>query len=364
MIVASFGNVLLMLMPKQFSFAAQRLAPIRLSLFLLAAFIVCRCSVAQNTPLLSGGIGFFTNTFDGATSYYPIIGPLAAVPLGKRVLIESRATLLEDFIPKGGGQEGYDHIHFVALTYLQADFIAAPHLTVVGGSFLTPFGTYNERLTPFWIANFQDGPLISGLGTMHTGTSLGGQLRGSAVSRRKYSIDYAAYFSARSDNEQFNAARSSGGRVSLYLPEQRLEVGTSYGRLLQGTHENFFGVHVWWEPENTGLRLRSEWAGGAHGNGYWIEADYRPMQFGGYNSWIGRFEPLFRMQQTFKTDNHGGDPLPGVNTQRADFGLDYNFPHNTRILTSYSRQFSSAKDVNIWETGVTYRFLFPAWKGR
>ena len=180
---------------------------------------------------------------------------------------------------------------------------------MIGGSFLTPFGTFNERLSPFWINNLQDGPLIGGLGLMNTGTSLGGQLRGSAISRRKYSIDYAAYFSAESANEYFNAARSSGGRVNLYLPEQRLEIGTSYGRLLQGTHENFYGIHVWWEPKDTGFRLRSEWAKGAHGQGYWVEADWRMMQFGGYNSWVGRFEPVFRMQQTF-TENGGGDPLP------------------------------------------------------
>ncbi len=353
-----------MLMLKRFFSLARMASKLRLFLLALTTLGVSRCGVAQDTPLLSGGLGFFTNTNNGATSYLPIAEPLIAAPLGKRFLIESRATLLESFNPKGGGQDGYNHSHFVALNYLSGDFILTPNITVIGGSFLTPFGTYNERLSPFWIANFQDGPLIAGLGTMQTGTSLGGQLRGSAISRPKYSIDYAAYFSAESGNEQFNAARSSGGRVSLYLPEQRLEIGTSYGRLLQGTHENFFGVHVWWEPRDAAFRLRSEWAGGAYGNGYWIEADYRPTQFGGLNSWVGRFEPLFRMQQTFRTSNTGSDPLPGVNTQRADFGLDYNLPHNTRILTSYSRQFSSAKDVNIWETGVTYRFLFPAWKGK
>jgi hypothetical protein len=271
---------------------------------------------------------------------------------------------LESFNPKGGGQDGYNHSHLVALTYLQGDYILSPHITVVGGSFLTPFATYNERLSPIWIGNLQDGPLIAGLGVMQTATGVGGQLRGSAISRPKFSIDYAAYFSARSGNQQFNSARSSGGRVDLYLPKQRLEVGTSYGRLLQGTQENFYGIHVWWEPKDTGFRLRSEWARGAHGQGYWAEADWRMMQFGGYNSWIGRLEPVFRMQQTFNIGNVGGDPLPAVNTQRADFGLDYNLPHNTRILTSYSRQFSSTKDVNIWETGVTYRFLFPAWKGK
>ena len=148
------------------------------------------------------------------------------------------------------------------------------------------------------------------------------------------------------------------------LPEQRLEIGFSYARLLQGTQENFYGTHVWWEPKDTGLRVRSEFARGHHAQGYWIEFDYRLQRFGGYDSKIGRLEPLFRMQQTFRRDNIVSDGLPLVNTQRADFGLDYNLPHNTRILTSYARQFSSTGNHNIWETGIVYRFLFPAWKGK
>jgi hypothetical protein len=336
------------------------------SRLLLLAAILCtaRCGVAQDTPLLSGGVGFFTNTFGGSTSYLPIIEPLIAAPLGKHVLVESRANVLESFFPKGGGQPGYDHSHTVALTYLAGDYIASPHLTVVGGSFLIPFGTFNERLSPIWISNFVDGPMISGLGVMSSGTGVGGELRGSAISRRKYSIDYAAYFSARSGNQQFNSQRSTGGRVSLYLPESRLEVGVSYGRLLQGTQENFSGVHVWWEPKDIGLRLRSEFARGQHAEGYWVEADYRTRAFGGLNSWIGRFEPLFRIQQSFRIDSKGSDTLPSANTQLADFGFDYNLPHNTRLLTSYSRQFASTGNENIWQTGIVYRFLFPAWKGK
>jgi hypothetical protein len=70
------------------------------------------------------------------------------------------------------------------------------------------------------------------------------------------------------------------------------------------------------------------------------------------------------MQQTFRTRPDPNDGLPSVNTQRADFGLDYHLPHEMRINTSYSRQFSSNKDVNIWETGIIYRFLFPTWKSK
>lgn len=330
----------------------------------VAMLCAVRYGAAQDTPLLSGGVGFLTNTNGGSTSYSPIIEPLLSAPIGNHFLVESRAVLTESLFPKGGGQPGYDHSHFISLTYLQGDYLATRHLTVVGGSFLTPFGTYNERLSPVWISNLQDGPLIASLGAMGTGTGLGGELRGSAISRRKYSVDYVGYFSARSANEQFNSERSTGGRASLYLPDSRLEVGVSYGRLLQGTQENFYGTHVWWEPKNTALRLRSEFARGHHAQGYWIEADYRIQAFGGLDSWIGRIEPVFRMQQTFRRDTVVSDGLPLVNTQRADFGLNYNLPHNTRILTSYSRQFSATGNHNIWETGIVYRFLFPAWKGK
>jgi len=314
--------------------------------------------------LISGGAGFLTSTNGGSTTYLPIIEPLLAAPIGNHFLIESRAALVETFAPNGDGQPGYDHTHFIGLTYLQGDYIASSHLTLIGGSFLTPFGTYNERLSPVWINNLQDGPLIAGIGLMSSGSGLGGQLRGSVLSRKKYTVDYAAYFSARSGNEQFTSERSSGGRASLYLPDSRLEVGVSYGRSLQGTQENFIGTHVWWEPKDTAFRLRSEYARGQHAQGYWAEADYRTQAFEGLDSWIGRIEPIFRMQQTFRIDKLGGDGVPSVNTHRVDFGLDYNLPHNTRILTSYARQFSSNGNRNIWETGIVYRFLFPAWKGK
>lgn len=336
--------------------------------FALTLLCVVRYGSAQDTPLISGGVGFFTSTNGGNTSYQPTIQPLLAAPIGNRFLIESRAILLEEYFPKGNGQPGYDHSGVISLVYLEGDYFASPHVTIVGGSFLIPFGTYNERLSEIWIGNFQDGPLIASLGTMSTGTGLGGMLRGSAISRPKYSFDYATWFSARSGNEQFNSKRSAGVRTSLYLPPSRLEIGLSYDRLLQGPQgtrgENFYGMHVWWEPANTAFRLRSEFARGHHAQGYWIEADYRTQAFGGLDSWVGRFEPVFRMQQTFRRDTIVSDGLPLVNTQRTDFGFDYNLPHNTRILTSYSRQFSSSGNNNIWETGIVYRFLFPAWKGK
>ena len=345
------------------AFYSIRRIPLAVALFVTVA-LLGQYAGAQNTPLISGGIGFFSNTNGGNTTYLPVLSPVLAAPIGPHLLVESRATILETFFPKGGGQIGYTSAPFLGIDYLQGDFLVSPHLTVVAGEFLTPFGTYNERLTPIWIGNFEDGPLIFGLGTMNTAMGVGGMLRGSAVSTPKYSIDYAAYFSARSTNQQFNAQRSSGGQASIYFPETGLEVGASYGRRLQDTEQSFSGFHVWWEPIDSPFRIRSEYAHGEHSQGYWIETDYRLSHFGGPTSAIGRLEPVFRMQQTFRNSPDATDSLPSADTQRADFGLDYHFAHEVRIDSSYSRQFSSTGNRNVWQTGIVYRFLFPTWKGK
>jgi hypothetical protein len=197
---------------------------------------------------------------------------------------------------------------------------------------------------------------------MNTGSGVGGMLRGSAISTQDFSISYAAYYSGNVTNQYFGAERSAGGQGAVYLPKKGLEIGASYGRSLAGTHENSVGTHVWWEPINSPFRFRSEYAHAPHSEGYWFETDYRLSKFGGAESLVGRLEPIFRMQQTFRSKPDSNDGLPSVNTQRADFGLDYHLPHLVRIDTSYSRQFSSKGDVNIWETGIVYRFLFPTWK--
>ena len=333
-------------------------------LFVACAVCVVPRVIGQNTPLISGGVGFVTSTNGGNTTYIPVISPLLAAPVGKHILVESRATLLDSWFPKGGGQTGYKSDSFIGLNYLQGDFIVAPRLTVVAGEFPTPFGTFNERLIPIWIGNFGDAPLIYSLGLMGTGAGVGGMVRGSLASSSRASFDYAAYYSATSTNEQFNAERSSGGKASIFLPPAGLEVGASYGRLLQGTHANYIGTHLWWTPIDAHFRLRSEYAHGPHAQGYWAEADYRLARFGGEESFVGRMEPVFRVQQTFRNQTDFSDGLPSADTKRVDFGFDYRLPHEVRINTSYSRQFSSTGNRNVWLTGIVYRFMFPTWKGK
>src|SRR5579863_5212398 len=78
---------------------------------------------AQDTPLISGGVGFITSTNGGNTTYIPVISPLLAAPLGDHLLVESRATILDSYFPKGNGQPGYTSSSFLGLSYLQLDYL-------------------------------------------------------------------------------------------------------------------------------------------------------------------------------------------------------------------------------------------------
>jgi hypothetical protein len=247
---------------------------------------------------------------------------------------------------------------------MQADVLVNKHVTLVGGYFLTPFGTYNERLAPIWIGNFQDSPLIYGIGNMNTGSGTGGMIRGNAVSTEKFSVSYAAYYSAGNTNVQVSSQRATGGQVSVYFPDAGLEVGASYGRRLDSIHENDFGTHVWWEPKHGPVAIRSEYAHTPHSQGYWIESDFRLPNDIHHAKWLGGLEPVARMQQAFRNAPDNTDGLPSADTQRVQFGLDYHFPHEVRINTSYGRQFSSNGNFNLWQTGLVYRFLTPTWKGK
>lgn len=319
--------------------------------------------MAQDTPVISGGIGFLNSTNAGVNSFQPVLAPVVVIPLGNHLLVESRFDFREFYTRENGRSGPYQGTFFKSTQYLQLDYIAAPKLTLTVGRFLTPFGTYNERLSAIWIQNFQDSPLIFPIGTRTTGSSDGAMVRGSLFSQPKVQINYIGYFSVSSSVDQFQAARSAGDRISAYFPGKRIEIGTSYARFLQGTHNNSIGADFWWQPWRSPLQVRSEYAHGEHAQGYWLEASYRLSQWRGADSILGRIEPLFRMQQVFRNSPGSSDGLPSAETKQADFGFDYHLPHEVRLNTSYSRKFSTNGNANIWDISLTYRFLFPAWRG-
>ena len=113
-------------------------------------------------------------------------------------------------------------------------------------------------------------------------------VRGALIAKPAFHLNYIGYFSASSNAPQFQAGRQAGYRFDAYFPNKRVEVGTSYGRFLQGTHNNSSGAHFWWLPYRFPLEVRSEYAHGAHAQGYWIESTYRLSQWKGPDSLIGR----------------------------------------------------------------------------
>ena len=319
-------------------------------------------SAQENVPIISGGAGFLSSTQGGTNVLQPVLAPVLVAPLGDRWLIESRADLrVVDFQQGPGGD--YKNESFATLEYLQLDFNANSHLTITAGRFLTPFNIYNERITPIWISKLQDAPYVAAIGTGQ-GYSDGIMLRGALVATSSYAINYEAYFSTLSTVNKLGSERGTGGRVSVFIPSTRLELGASYRKTLQGTRSNSEGVDLTWEPYQTPVQLRGEWAHSESGFGYWIQASYRLSQLRGERSALGRLEPVFRMQQFFRSESNPNDSLPTTNAQQPTFGLNYYLPHEIRLNASYGRQFvAQTTDSNVWEFGITYRFLFPLWPG-
>jgi hypothetical protein len=331
-----------------------------LTLGLLGSGIV---SAQSDIPILSGGVGFFSATQGGATFFQPVVAPVLAVPLGEKWLIESRADIRE-FISRQDGTTGpYQGQFFGTLEYLQLDYNANSHLTITAGRFLTPFGIFNERLSAIWINKFQDAPVIAAIGTAG-GYSDGFMLRGALISNDSYALNYTAYFSTLSSVNKFESERTAGGRVGVFVPRTRLEVGMSYQRKLQDQRMNSFGNDVSWSPYSLPLQIKGEWAHSLSGDGYWIQGAYRLSQLGGGASALGRLEPIFRMQQFFRSQHIASDSLPSTNLRRPEFGLNYYLPHEVRLNASYGREYhSESTDINVWEFGITYRFLFPLLPG-
>lgn len=310
-------------------------------------------------PILTGNAGFFTNAQAGHTEIVSEVNPVVLIPLGDHWLIEARGEFEGDFVRKNGdgsygGQVGKE------LNYLQADYIVNPYVTVTVGRFLTPFGIYNERLYPIWIRDLQSTPLIFPIGT---GSSDGAMFRGGFPLNAKVNFNYATYFSVSSTNRVLASDRTTGGRVSVFFPSPRIEVGASWQKLLQEGRNNAFGFHFAWQPAPLPLNLRSEYARSNLGSGYWIEGAYRLSQVRKWNKFMRRAEVVGRAQQLFAGEIDEDDAeeygIPDVNTQEADFGLNYYLHDGLKATASYGRQFSSDGDFNLWTVGIAYRFALP-----
>jgi hypothetical protein len=319
-------------------------------------------SHAGHVPVLSGGMGYIYNVNGGTSTLQPAINPVLLVPIGSHLLGESRAGFVGVFQRRNGNGD-YTGQVFESVDYVQADWLANTHAIVVAGKYITPFGLYAERLIPIWIATFQNPPLTYGIGTRTSGAGVGGQLRGVVAQTNNYSVQYAAYYSAHSNQYLLEASRTTGFDTSVYFPAYRVEVGTSYQRFLDPKQINSEAYYVSWQPPGTPLDVKAEDDHSYYGNGYWIQAAYALSQVPVANNFFKRMELGGRMEQAFPRHG-GGNGVPRVETTRPGIAINYYFKDNLRLVSSYERQFASPKDVNVWNIGFTYRWVWPLWPGR
>jgi hypothetical protein len=315
-------------------------------------------------PILTGSAGAFSFVTAGQNVIDTQINPVLLVPLGNRWLIESRAEFEGEFQrPVGGGPYGGPVAKHV--DYAQIDYIASPYATITAGRFLTPFGIFNERLYPIWIRALQPDPLIL---PINTAPSDGAMLRGGFPVSAKANLNYAAYVSATSIGiSSVDSERHVGGRMGIFFPGPRVEVGGSWQKTLQDDRKNAFGFHMGWQPANIPLNLRSEFAHSFEGSGYWLEASYRLSQAHFWHKAMRRTEVVTRAQQFYigeiSPDRADALGLPGADTREADFGVNYFLRDGLKGIASYGRQFSSAGNFNQWSFGIAYRFLVPLGRG-
>lgn len=317
---------------------------------------------AGHVPAISGGMGYIHNVNGGVTTLEPQINPILLVPFGSHVLLESRTDFTGFFERQNLTSGPFTGKVFKTVEFAQINWLANTHVIVTAGRYLLPFGLYGERLQPIWIRNLQDSPITSTIGTRTSGSGDGFMLRGVAVQKPSYSIQYSSYFSTRSNINQLQSARVAGGDVSLYLTHPHLEIGTSYQRFLQNNQINSVATYVSWQPPSIPLDIKAEADYSHNGRGYWFETAYLFKQL--------PIPPVFQRTQIvgriqhFFPSNGGGNSLPSVNSQRFDAGLNYYVRDDLRFVSSYGRSFSSQGNANIWNVGFTYRFLFPLWPGR
>lgn len=315
-------------------------------------------SHAGYAPVVSGSLGYVYNVQGGVPTLLPQINPVLLLPLGSHVLFESRTDFTGFFERRHETSGDYTGEVYKTVEFAQLDWLANSRVIPIAGRYILPFGLYPERLEPLWITNLQDLPIDFAIGTRTTGAGVGPQLRGVAVETNNLNLQYTAYYSVHNNITQLQSSRTAGGDASIYLTGQHAEFGTSYQRFLDNRPINSVAGYLTWQPLHTPFDFKAEYDRSYNGQGYWIEGNSMLSSIPVANSFFRRMQIVGRDELFFPLHG-GGNGVPTVETKRGEAGLNYYIGDDWRLISSYGRQFNSGHDLNLWNLGFTYRFLWP-----
>jgi hypothetical protein len=170
----------------------------------------------------SGRTGFFQS---------PSLGPWFLLQLNNRFLLEANFDITPNAISLGQGQ---------------LDWYLNNAMTLVAGRFLTPIGTFNERLSPEWINKLPDIPIMFRQVVPLTSTD-GVQLRGSRylgpfpvkleyslyggngfqLVQRPTTLTPVADLQGITAGPDANTSKAYGGRLGMWIPLYAVNFGFS-----------------------------------------------------------------------------------------------------------------------------------------
>lgn len=167
-----------------------------------------------------------------------------------------------------GGEE-------IMVEYAKIDYILSDYITIVGGKFLVPFGTFNERIHPTWINKIPGRPLsndkIVPTGWSEVGAMFTGAFPLGSVSKLSYHLylvnglhgkDGDGIRDLRGNNRDTkHNDKSFGGRFGI-VPVSEVEIGFSgyKGAYTDdaGQYISLYGADAEWKPSEF-LDFRGEY---------------------------------------------------------------------------------------------------------
>jgi hypothetical protein len=233
----------------------------------------------------------------------------------------------------------------VNLDQAQVDWFVTNSLTVSAGRFLTPIGSFNERLSPQWINKLPDNPIMFNQVIPLTSTD-GIQLRGSRyLGGLPYKLEYSAYLgdgfqlaqplkpgqvNVVSDLGRITGgpdatnSKAYGGRLGMWIPRSGINFG--FSGYTNGIYSpNLRSHYSLWDFDFNYHRgswdFRTEYGGNQqqagpilgndiHRQGLYTQVAYR--NYGANNIYLSKFEGVFR---------YGFANIHGVNPNQLDLAV-------------------------------------------